>query len=242
MHNERMLARKTSRSQAYFNPWLLFFYDFIVFRCVANFVWGISVDQLLHRYRVLTHASHLEVGVGTGYLLDKLDPDYTDIDLMDLSDSCLRKTSARLVRFNPISFRHDILKPLDETMETMTGRYQSICLNFVLHCVPGGFASKSIAFANLKPLLQSDGVIFGATVLSRKARPKLIARTALRLLNAIGIFNNEQDHAEELLQGLKRHFVFVEVTIVGATALFFASDDNAKFARKRAEVNGRSAS
>ena len=43
--------KRLNLSQAYFNPLLLFFYDWIVYSIVSKYIWGCSVDLLLSRYR-----------------------------------------------------------------------------------------------------------------------------------------------------------------------------------------------
>jgi hypothetical protein len=37
--------------------------------------------------------------------------------------------------------------------------FDSISLNYLLHCLPGNLASKSIVFEHVKPLLRAGGVI-----------------------------------------------------------------------------------
>jgi Methyltransferase domain. len=221
--------KKLNTSQAYFNPLLLYFYDWLVFSFVAKYCWGVSVDQLLEPYTRLIRKMHLEVGVGTGYLLDKLDPDNTDIDLMDLSENCLKKTRRRLKRFTPSTFVHNILEPYITATNRLEGKYESISLNFVMHCVPGNFDEKSIAFGHLKKLLSDKGVLFGVTVVAKDNKAKWFAKPVMWLLNTIGLFNNRNDHPDDLRSGLEAHFRYVSVKVVSATAFFIATNDEAVF-------------
>lgn len=222
-------GKKLKASQAYFNPLLLYFYDWVVFSFVAKNIWGVSVKQLLERYEQLVRKTHLEVGVGTGYLLDKLNPVDTNIDLMDLSESCLEKTRSRLTRFKPATYIHNILEPYTNKANNLEGRYQSLSLNFVMHCVPGDFKEKSVAFRHLKKLLADDGVLFGVSVVAQDNKANPLAKPVMWLLNAIGLFNNSNDHPGDLRSGLEVHFRYVSVKVVSASVFFIATDDENVF-------------
>lgn len=221
--------KRLNLSQAYFNPLLLFFYDWIVYSIVSKYIWGCSVELLLSHYRALLDSPHLEVGVGTGYLLDRLDPVGKRIDLMDLSDSCLAKAGARLARFEPDKIKHNILEPYPEDEANRKHYYSSICLNYVLHCVPGSFKDKSIALGNLKTLLTKDGIIFGATVVAKNNNSSKLAQLAMRVLNRMGIFNNSHDDPKKLKSELAKYYQHVDVTVISSTAFFIASDYAEKF-------------
>ncbi len=222
-------GKKLNTSQAYFNPLLLYFYDWVVFSFVAKYIWGVPVKLLLARYKLLVRKSHLEVGVGTGYLLDKLNPVDINIDLMDLSEDCLKKTRRRLTRYNPSTYVHNILEPYTSSKSNLENKYQSLSLNFVMHCVPGDFKEKSLAFGHLKKLLTNDGVLFGVSVVAKGNKANWCAKPTMRLLNAIGLFNNGNDHPADLLLGLEAHFRYVSVQVVVATAFFVACDDKDVF-------------
>lgn len=217
---------KTRLSQAYFNPLLLAFYDFALFRFISPLLWGCPVEQLLARYRRYTGIKHLEVGVGTGYLLDRFDAQNIDLTLMDLSKACLRKSCRRLLRFNPRLVHQNIL----EKITPMESGFDSISLNYVLHCVAGRFGSKAIVFQNLKPLLQPDGLIFGVTVLKTESS-NFGARFLMGLLNRLGVFNNSLDEVAELEAALRRNFDYVTLHRASSAAMFAATDSEQSFRR-----------
>lgn len=213
---------ETNVSQRYFNPLLLTMYDFFLYKFISKYIWGCSTELLIQRYKHYVGLKHLEVGTGTGHLMDKCNPDTIHLDLMDLSRACLNKSSKRLKRYTPVMIRHNILeKPIEEDK-----RYDSIGINYVMHCVAGDFTTKSIAFGNLKKLLKDDGVIFGSTVMQTN-QSSLVARIFMTLLNRIGIFNNSGDTFTDLKNALKHHFKYVAVCISNhsSVALFVVSDE-----------------
>nr|WP_139347998.1 hypothetical protein [Nocardia donostiensis] len=54
---------------------------------------------------------------------------------------------------------------LDPVPEAAGTGFNSIGLNLVMHCVPGTFAEKGVAFEHLARVLSDDGVLFGSTIL-----------------------------------------------------------------------------
>lgn len=227
------LSRDLRISQSYFNPLLLAVYDALVFGFVSKHIWGYPVEALLERYRQLVSDRHLEVGVGTGYLLDLANPPQgIKLDLMDLSASCLRKSKQRLVRYRPATYRHNVLQPCTRAPVG----YRSIGVNYVMHCVPGPYKEKAIAFNHLKGLLASDGILFGSAVMGKHAQARIGAKLFLKLLNATGVFNNDRDEPAALEQGLRRYFRHVEVQVMGATALFLATDDPVALERSKRRI------
>ncbi len=223
--NTQSGANRTNMSQRYFNPLMMSLYDFFVYRIVSHAIWGCSKTLLIQRYQQYTSPHHLEVGVGTDYLLDKSNANISRLDLMDLMDlsfSCLRKASKRLRRYSPNIIRHNVLeKPLEEDK-----RYDSIGINYVMHCVAGDFKEKGHVFSNLKKLLTKRGVIFGATVL-KTDQSTIRANLFMRFLNRIGIFNNASDSYDDLKHALEKHFRHVSVCVNdhSSVALFVVSDE-----------------
>lgn len=217
------LTDKTLSSQWYFNPLLLPLYDFFVYRFVSQYIWGCSNDLLITRYNHYLSLDHLEVGVGTGYLIDNSNPKKINLDLMDLSRSCLEKSRKRLNRYAPAIIRHNLLEePIEEGK-----RYDSIGINYVMHCVAGDYTIKGKVFNNLKMLLKEKGVVFGSTVLQTKESNKL-ANIFMFLLNSFGIFNNSDDKIDELKTALIQNFKYVKIEINSSVALFVASDDKSR--------------
>jgi len=67
-------------------------------------------------------------------------------------------------------------------------------------------SEKLKAIDHLRPVMNKDAVLFGATILGRGIEPNGAARSLLRLYNARGVFNNLDDDSEALTDGLKRRF------------------------------------
>ena len=217
-----------SNAQVYFNPILLGCYDFTVYRFVSRFIWGCKNEILLQRYRQFVQTKHLEVGVGTGYLIEKSikghQKENMRLTLMDLSVACLDKASKRLEKFNPSKIRHNILDaPIKSGQHKEAKQFNSIGINYVLHCVNGDFKEKGIAFGNLKKLLNENGVLFGSTVIANK-QSLIVAKLFMRILNVIGLFNNNNDKVNDLEVALNTHFKFVKVRVVSSVVMFVASD------------------
>ena len=119
---------------AVFNERTLKYYDWLLeFTC--NRVWHCSIRRTLELYRRHLSSNHLEVGVGTGYFLDHshLPGSAPRLALLDLSPDCLKHTAARLARYAPEVYRANALAPIELAVQ----RFDSIALNYVLHCMPG---------------------------------------------------------------------------------------------------------
>src|SRR4029077_16525791 len=140
------------------------------------------------------------------------------IALFDLNPHSLAKSAKRLRRYNPSCYRGNALQRIDIGM---SGFY-SISLNYLLHCLPGNLASKSIVFENVKPLLRDGGVIFGSTILGEGVRHNPLAKQLMRIYNAKGIFSNLSVRQSDLEAGLKAHFDEHTIHIAGSVALFSA--------------------
>ncbi|AZZ93866.1 methyltransferase domain-containing protein [Hahella sp. KA22] len=218
----RPVDSRVKLSQRYFNPLTLAVYDLALFGFIDKYAWGCPTERVLRHYRDHLSANHLEVGVGSGYLLDHstFPGKEPRLALMDLSESCLQKTSRRLTRYHPQCYRRNILQPI----EIDAPGFDSIAVNYVMHCVPGHFELKGEAFGHLSQLLNEDGVLFGSTVLSVGVEKDMFTRLCMSSLNKAGVFCNEEDCATALHDVLRRYFNRVEMEIVGCVALFACRD------------------
>lgn len=86
--------------------------------------------------------------------------------------------------------------------------------------MPGSLPEKGIAFANLKPLLNPGGVLFGSTVLRKGVPCDPRARLFMRLYNARQVFCNLQDSLAGLTEALERNFRNVRIDVIGCVAQF----------------------
>ena len=176
---------------------------------------------MLQQYDRHLGRRHLDLGVGTGWYLDRSrwPAEQPAITLLDLNANSLSVAARRLARYAPRSVRANVLDPLP----LGDARFESVAANYLLHCLPGPLESKATALAvNVRPFLESSGVLFGSTILGRGVAHTRIGRRLMQVYNARGIFANAEDDERGLERGLTSSFTDVEIKICGAVALFTA--------------------
>ncbi len=99
-------------------------------------------------------------------------------------------------------------------------KFDSVGMNYLLHCLPGDIQAKSAAFANLKPLANPGATIFGATLLSGGVERNWFARRVMDRNNAHGIFSNVDDDLDGLRLVLSQQLTDSAVEAVGCVAIF----------------------
>ena len=160
--------------QAAYNRSMLAIYDPWVIGFMAPVVWRSPVHPTVARYRQHLGRRHLDVGPGTGYLIEKAEPaEGTEITLLDPNPKVLERSSRRLAALHPVTVEADVMKPLP-----LEGRFDSAALSFVLHCLRGPQEHKAVAIRNIAAVLEPDGVLFGGTVLGTEAEHSRAARGA----------------------------------------------------------------
>ena len=112
---------------------------------------------------------------------------------------------------------------MNQPITTQIEPFDSIGLNYLLHCLPGPMESKAVAFDNLRPLLRPGGTLFGGTVLRHGVSLAPQARLWMAAYNAMGIFGNGRDSLDGLRASLEARFVDVEIATQGCVALFRAT-------------------
>jgi len=205
---------------AVYVPPVLAVYDWLVLGVSNRLAWRCPSPLLLAHYDAHVAATHLDVGPGTGYFLDRcrFPSPAPALTLLDRSPTALRWAARRVRRYRPRSLLADVLRPIG----LAAAGFDSIGLNYVLHCLSGRFPEKGQALRHLRPLLREGGVLFGSTILGRGAPPNALARRLLALYNRRGIFSNLDDDPAGLEQALAAHFGAVQVRTVGCVALFAA--------------------
>src|SRR5882672_6298364 len=214
-----------AKGAAVYSRAALMAYDAFVLGFSNSLAWRCPSRVLVEFYNQNVSADHLDIGVGTGYFLDrcKFPVASPRLTLVDLNPNCLRVTEKRLRRNHPsydLAGCHlaNVLEP-GELGEAM---FSSIGVNYLLHCLPGTMTTKSAVFANLRPWLRPDGVLFGATILGSGVNHGFLARKLMDIYNAKGIFSNRSDSMEGLQNELEKHFEESSVRVVGSVALFTA--------------------
>lgn len=213
---------KVHRAQAIYNPFVLRFYDQVLYRMLNPMCWGFPDHTAIGLYDRFVRDTHLEVGVGTGYLLDhcQFPSARPRITLLDLNRHCLERTARRIHRYNPRTVYHNAYAPLPD----FGVRYGSVGLNYVLHCVPGTMSDKAVIVKNLAARMREDGVLFGSTILQDGSHHNLLSRGLCQLYNRIGMFNNRSDTLPELASALEASFRHVAIRRVGTVGVFAASN------------------
>ena len=138
---------------------------------------------------------------------------------MDLNKHTLDYASRRIARYAPVTFQRNVLEPI----ELAGGAFDSVGVNYLLHCLPGTLRTKAVVFDHLRPLLNAGAVLFGSTLLQGGVKRGWAAKRLMRFYNGKGIFSNEGDDLETLTLELERRFRNVSVEVVGCGALFSAT-------------------
>ena len=208
---------QAAAGQAVYTRRMLRLYDLLVLGISNRFIWKCPTPRLLQLYNDNVSNNHLDIGVGTGYYLDRcrFPSDRPAITLLDMNSNCLQATAARIARYSPTCHTANIFEPL----ELDGAKFDSIGLNYVLHCLPGTMRDKLIAVKHLAELLTPGGVLFGSTLLCGGVSRSWPARRLMDFYNRKQIFSNAHDDLATLEQGLAEIFDSYEIEVVGCAAL-----------------------
>ncbi len=213
-------SKEANAGAAVYSNFFLSIYDWEVLIFEMQCIFKCSAQKILDLYSKYVSDTHLDVGVGSGYFLDKCHFPVTQpvVHLMDLNTNCLQKTSGRISRYHPVAHHWNVLEPYPEDMPL----FNSICAANFLHCLPGTMLNKEIVFKNLNRFLNKGGVFFGATVLGQEVDAGFLFRHANPLYNKLSVFSNLQDNAADLGKILAANFATYSMDVVGSYALFVA--------------------
>lgn len=205
-------------SHTIYTPGVLAIYDAWVLSFSNRWLWKCPTPKLLAHYNEHVSANHLDVGVGSGYYLDRchFPQRQPQVALLDINPHALRAASRRIRRYRPREFTGDIRQPLD----LGGAKFDSIAINYVLHCLPGDMTEKGAVVNHLAQHLTAGGVLFGATILGREAPQSNFARRLMARYQARKIFGNAADDVAGLKRVLNDNFGHVSVKVVGCVALF----------------------
>ena len=199
---------------------VLTLYDwwFLWYNC--RFLWECPARYLLDLYNQHVSANHLDIGVGTGYFLNKCKFPDTNIRLalMDLNANSLRAASKRLVRYRPEVYQRNVLEPFGINGPV----FDSIGMMNLLHCLPGNLKTKTNVFEHAKEVMNPGAVIFGSTILCEGVKRNARATMAIKYANKRGFMANLNDNLEDLQESLQDSFSDSYVKLIGCEALFWA--------------------
>jgi SAM-dependent methyltransferase len=210
---------RVAMGAAVYTPLMLRFYDVLVLACYLPFVWRCPNREVLALYARNVSACHLDVGVGTGYFLDRtpFPAAHPAVTLLDVNAACLAAASRRVARYEPRVVQANVLDPLPAI-----GPFSSVGLCALLHCVPGSIPAKALIFDHLKSVMAPAGRIFGATLVQGSVPRSFVAQRLMDYYNARGVFANEHDTVEDLESELAARFCKVNIRVRGSVALFEA--------------------
>lgn len=210
--------KQVEAGQAVYTRRTLALYDFVVLGVSNPFIWKCPTRRLEEHYARHLSANHLDVGVGTGYFLDRcrFPADTPRVALMDLNPDTLAFAAQRIARHAPKTYRRNVLEPIALSGEG----FDSVGVNYLLHCLPGSLAEKAVVFDHLKALMNPGAVIFGSTLLQGGVPRSALARGLMAAYNRKGIFSNREDDLETLQHELGQRFREVSVEVLGCAALF----------------------
>ncbi|MGX9147736.1 class I SAM-dependent methyltransferase [Mesorhizobium sp. 128a] len=224
MIRARMAATRVEidAGHAIYSPMVLRTYDWVVLGFSNHLLWRCPTHELRKLYDRNVTARHLDVGVGTGYFLDKAKWPVSNpaITLLVLNPDCLGLAAKRIRRYAPQTVQANILAPLPPLEE-----FKSAALCYLFHCLPGTVPEKAVAFDHLRPLLAPGARVFGATILQGSVPRSRPARALMNLYNRKAIFSNAADTVEDLETALGERFSNVKVEFRGVVALFEATAD-----------------
>jgi hypothetical protein len=98
--------------------------------------------------------------------------------------------------------------------------FDSIGLNYLLHCLPADMSDKGRVFSHLKPFLNPGSVLFGTTILGQGVEFNLVGRLFTKVYNSMRILNNTGDNLQDLEEALGRNFARYSVHTMGCVAFF----------------------
>jgi len=214
----KVVSREVAAGAAVYSKFLLSIYDIEVLMFELPYIFKCPLGAVRDFFNRNISSIHLDVGVGTGYFLDKckFPVENPTVHLMDLNPNTLEKTSNRIKRYEPVSYQCNVLEPIQEELPL----FDSVSAMNFLHCLPGTMLSKEIAIRNLVPFLNEDGVFFGITVLGEGVDAGFLYRKANAAYNKKAIFSNLHDNVSDLELILSRQFQDYSVNIVGSVAFF----------------------
>jgi hypothetical protein len=206
-----------------YNKAVLKIYDALVISFENPFIWKCPSRRVLDFYNRNISGNHLDVGVGTGYFLDncRFPVSRPKISLLDINPHSLQTTARRIKRYHPLCHQANILKPLHLNV----GGFQTIGMNFLLHCLPGSLLIKGKVFGHLKPYLNPGGTLFGSTILGKRENFELLGRLFSNLYNSplfprLRVLDNLEDDVDHLVRAGSEYFKKFIVDKIGHVTFF----------------------
>ena len=199
-------------------------YDRIVNDFNCKNVWKCPTVNIFNNYRNNISYNNLEIGPGTGFFFNKKNSgiNLKNLTLVDVNKDILNFSKQNLEKeySNIEVLHHDLFS--QKIQESIY--FESVGVNYVLHCVSGNLQTK------LDKLIHNLGnnkyKLFGASVICDPLHMNTIAEYELIFLNALGIFNNNEDTYYELEEYLNSRNIKFSLRKQGYVAIFNMEIDN----------------
>lgn len=121
----------------------------------------------------ITWARLTDIGVGTGYYL-KHAPAPHAISLMDLNPDSLKIAASRVGNTKiRATLQHDVF---DTFPADWHGRFDSVSMYYLLHCLPGEMTTKAKAIKNASMALKPGGTLLAPRFWAKRSLIMLLAR------------------------------------------------------------------
>ncbi len=211
-------SEQVAAGQVVYTKRILGVYNLVALGVHANLFWKCPRQRIVEHYNRHVTANHLDVGVGTGYFLDhcRFPSPAPRVALMDINRNPLDFAARHLARYKPETYLRNVLEPISID----AAKFDSVGVNYLLHCLPGSIETKSVALDHLESLMNPGGVLFGATLLQGGVTRNWAAKRLMDRYNRKGIFSNKHDDVDGLKRTLGQRFRSVSVEIIGCVALF----------------------
>lgn len=211
---------KLPRSATGYSHVILELYNFLILKLSSVLIWRCRTQRLIQLYRSHVSRQHLEVGVGTGYLLNRavFPSHWVTLHILDCNAKVLRHAYYRLARYNPVMVLCDLMSDDWPALP----KQQSIGMNYVWHALEGSLQERGRVFGKLAAQLSENGVLFGSSVVGIHDRMPKLSQQVSRHWLRVGLFNNQSDQPDTLRAILKEYFLEVSVWQEGQVMLFVA--------------------
>ncbi|MGQ3890701.1 class I SAM-dependent methyltransferase [Legionella sp. CNM-4043-24] len=212
--------------QAVYTGFILKIYDLWVLGISNRWIWRCPSRYLQEQFDSFASVNHLDIGVGTGhYLKHHTWPQRTRLALMDLNPGCLEAAKNAVRPLPAETYEADIFK---QQPASLNEQFDSISINYLLHCLPGNMIEKSIAIKHAVAMLKPGGLLFGATILADENLQSGMSRRLMAFYNEKRIFSNQHDDRQSLQMALEKNLERVEITVRGCVALFIGYKTGSK--------------
>lgn len=186
---------------------------------VLEHVWKCPKQHLEQQFISNVSLNHLEVGVTSDFSFTRRLKANKNLNMvyLDPDAKALKRAGKNTAHLKPRLFQGSLMHQWGFRNQ----KFNSINLNFVLHCLQGDFEGKVNALCiNARSCLADNGTIFGSAILRDRISTNPLSEYFLNRCNKSGVMNNEKDSYRKLERMLNYYFNNVHITMVGYVVMF----------------------